>query len=85
MTSTDYTPDLSASPNQRYDALTQGIHWLSLVAIAIAFLIGLLLEDMPRGPEKTQLADDPVAGRSRAEGGWYRELPEVVGQKEVLR
>ena len=57
MTPTDYTPDRSASPNQRYDALTQGIHWLSLVAIAIAFLIGLLLEDMPRGPEKTQLVN----------------------------
>ncbi|MFY9699303.1 MAG: cytochrome b [Rhodoplanes sp.] len=55
MTPTDYTLDRSASPNQRYDALTQAIHWLSLVAIAIAFAIGLLLEDTPRGPGKTQL------------------------------
>ena len=55
MTPTDYTPDRSASPNQRYDALTQAIHWLSLVAVAVAFVIGLLLEDMRRGPGKTQL------------------------------
>jgi cytochrome b561 len=53
MTPTDYVLDRFASRNQRYDALTQAIHWLSLVAIAIAFVIGLLLEDMPRGPEKT--------------------------------
>ncbi|MGA7454771.1 MAG: cytochrome b [Rhodoplanes sp.] len=57
MTPTDYVLDRFASPNQRYDALTQAIHWLSLVAIAIAFVIGLLLEDMPRGPEKTQLVN----------------------------
>ena len=55
MTPTDYTLDRSASQPQRYDALTQAIHWLSLVAIATAFVIGLLLEDMPRGPGKTQL------------------------------
>ena len=55
MTPTDYTLDCSVSQPQRYDALTPAIHWLSLVAIAIAFVIGLLLEDMPRGPEKTQL------------------------------
>ena len=46
-----------AAPDQRYDTLTQAIHWLSLVAIAIAFVIGLSLEDMPRGPEKTQLVN----------------------------
>jgi cytochrome b561 len=55
MTPTDYTLDRSASQPQRYDALTQAIHWLSLVAIATAFVIGLLLDDMPRGPGKTQL------------------------------
>ena len=48
---------IPAAPNQRYDTLTQAIHWLSLVAIAIAFVIGLSLEDMPRGPEKTQLVN----------------------------
>ena len=55
MTPTDYTLDRSVSQPQRYDTLTQAIHWLSLVAIAIAFIIGLLLEDTPRGPGKTQL------------------------------
>jgi cytochrome b561 len=47
----------AAASNRRYDTLTQVIHWLSLVAIVIAFVIGLVLEDMPRGPEKIQLVN----------------------------
>ena len=30
---------------------------MSLIAIAIAFIIGLVMENMPRGPEKTQLVN----------------------------
>lgn len=40
-----------------YDLLTQSVHWLSLGVIAAAFATGLLMEDMPRGPEKALLVN----------------------------
>lgn len=46
----------SAAPHG-YDLLTQSVHWLSLGVIAAAFATGLLMEVMPRGPEKTLLAN----------------------------
>ncbi|SEO93553.1 cytochrome b [Rhodopseudomonas pseudopalustris] len=48
-----------ASPpaDSRYDSFTQSIHWLTLLAVAIAFGAGLVMEEMPRGPEKAQLVN----------------------------
>ncbi len=57
MTQIAYTLTPAAASNPRYDALTQAIHWLSLIAIATAFAIGLWFEDMPRGPDKAQLVN----------------------------
>jgi cytochrome b561 len=42
---------------KRYDALTQTIHWLTLLAVIVAFAAGLAMEDMPRGPAKLQLVN----------------------------
>lgn len=50
-------PSAAIMSEPRYDLLTQAVHWLSLLAIAAAFVIGLLMEDMPRGPEKTLLVN----------------------------
>ncbi len=49
------SPATAAPPG--YDLLTQSAHWLSLGVIAAAFATGLLMEDMPRGPEKTLLVN----------------------------
>lgn len=49
------SPATAAAPG--YDLLTQSVHWLSLGVIAAAFATGLLMEDMPRGPEKTLLVN----------------------------
>lgn len=49
------SPATAAPPG--YDLLTQSVHWLSLGVIAAAFATGLLMEDMPRGPEKTLLVN----------------------------
>ena len=57
MTQVDRTLAPAAASSLRYDPLTQAIHWLSLIAIAIAFVIGVLLDDLPRGPVKTQLVN----------------------------
>jgi cytochrome b561 len=42
---------------KRYDALSQTIHWLTLLAVVVAFVAGLAMEDMPRGPAKLQLVN----------------------------
>jgi cytochrome b561 len=57
MTQVDRTLAPAAASGSHYDPLTQAIHWLSLIAIAIAFVIGVLLDDLPRGPAKTQLVN----------------------------
>ena len=57
MTQIDDTFGPYAASSPRYDTLTQAIYWLSLIAIAMTFIIGLVMEDMPRGPEKTQLVN----------------------------
>ena len=48
MTQIDDTFGPYAASSPRYDTLTQAIHWLSLIVFAIAFIIGLVMEDMPR-------------------------------------
>jgi cytochrome b561 len=57
MTQIDQTLVPAAAYGPRYDPLTQAIHWLSLIAIAVAFVIGFLLDGLPRGPAKTQLVN----------------------------
>jgi cytochrome b561 len=57
MTQIDRTLATTAASGSHYDPLTQAIHWLSLIAIAIAFVIGVVLDDFPRGPVKTQLVN----------------------------
>ena len=57
MTQIERTLAPAAASGSHYDPLTQAIHWLSLIAIAIAFVIGVLLDDLPRGPVKTQLVN----------------------------
>lgn len=57
MTQIDQTLVPAVAPSSHYDPLTQAIHWLSLIAIATAFVIGFLLDDLPRGPVKTQLVN----------------------------
>jgi cytochrome b561 len=42
---------------KQYDALTQAIHWLTLFVIAVAFVAGIAMEEMPRGPAKMQLVN----------------------------
>lgn len=44
-------------PSLTYDGLAQAIHWLTLAAIVIAFGAGLVMEEMPRGPAKTQMVN----------------------------
>jgi len=50
-----FSPATATPPG--YDLLTQSVHWLSLGVIAAAFVFGLLMEDVPRGPEKTLLVN----------------------------
>jgi len=55
MTYTNAVETASPPTEDRYDVLTQSIHWLTLLIVAIAFVIGFVMEEMPRGPEKAQL------------------------------
>lgn len=56
MTHAQIDQTITAAPYApRYDPLTQSIHWLSLIAIIIAFITGLVMEEMPRGPAKMQI------------------------------
>lgn len=47
--------------HQRYDPITQSLHWLTAVAVAATYAIGLLREEMPRGLARTQLLDTHVS------------------------
>jgi len=55
MTYTNAVETASPPTEDRYDVLTQSIHWLTLLIVAIAFVVGLVMQEMPRGPEKAQL------------------------------
>ncbi|EJW13488.1 cytochrome B561 [Rhodovulum sp. PH10] len=39
----------------RYDPLIQLVHWLTLAAVVGVFMSGLIMEEMPRGPDKIAL------------------------------
>lgn len=41
--------------SNRYDPVTQALHWATALAIVGAYSITLIVEDMARGPAKTQL------------------------------
>ncbi|MGP9811365.1 cytochrome b [Rhodopseudomonas sp. NSM] len=55
MTYTNAVEIASPPTEDRYDLFTQSIHWLTLLIVVIAFVAGLVMEEMPRGPEKVQL------------------------------
>ncbi|QLH71829.1 cytochrome b [Rhodopseudomonas palustris] len=55
MTYTNAVEIASPPTEDRYDLCTQSIHWLTLLIVVIAFVAGLVMEEMPRGPEKVQL------------------------------
>lgn len=40
---------------QRYDALTQSLHWLIAVAVAAAYAIALVRDELPKGDLRTAL------------------------------
>ncbi|CAL8978270.1 Cytochrome b561 [Rhodoplanes serenus] len=39
----------------RYDTFTQAIHWFTFIAVVGLFASGLIMEEMARGPAKSQL------------------------------
>ncbi|MDC7789084.1 cytochrome b [Rhodoplanes sp. TEM] len=39
----------------RYDSFTQAVHWLTLIAVAGVFVSGQIMDDMARGPARTQM------------------------------
>lgn len=57
MTQSPTTPGTGRTAAPHYDALTQFIHWVTVGAVAAAFIIGLVMEEMARGPAKTQLVN----------------------------
>jgi superoxide oxidase len=46
-----------AEPHPHHDALTQALHWISLLAVAAAIGTGWIMDDMPRGPAKLQVVN----------------------------
>lgn len=60
MTTRIATPPIAAD-RFRYDTFTQALHWLTLIAVAGAFVSGQLMDDMPRGAAKTQLISTHIS------------------------
>jgi cytochrome b561 len=56
---TDTTPGAIAITDSRphYDALTQALHWISLLAVGSAIATGWIMEDLPKGPAKLQVVN----------------------------
>lgn len=44
-----------APDRSRYDGFTQAMHWLTLIAVAGAFVSGQIMDEMGRGSAKTQM------------------------------
>jgi len=56
---TDTTPGTLALTQSRshHDALTQALHWISLLAVVSAIATGWIMEDLPKGPAKLQVVN----------------------------
>jgi superoxide oxidase len=56
---TDTTPGALALTDSRphHDALTQALHWISLLAVCSAIATGWIMEDLPKGPAKLQVVN----------------------------
>jgi superoxide oxidase len=56
---TDTTPTAIAltDSSPHHDALTQALHWISLLAVGSAIATGWIMEDLPKGPAKLQVVN----------------------------
>jgi cytochrome b561 len=57
MTDTPTNAMFLSAPERRHDAVTQAIHWATLLAIVTAVVAGFVMEEMPKGPSKAQVVN----------------------------
>ncbi len=48
---------MQAQPTQSYDAVAKSLHWLMVVVFAALFVLGFVMTEMPKGPERYALYD----------------------------
>ncbi|MDA1326912.1 MAG: cytochrome b [Proteobacteria bacterium] len=55
MKSKSNNPATGVDPVQRHGAITQGLHWLTALALAVLIFLAVVMVDLPLGLEKYQL------------------------------